>query len=243
MTKEFKRQKPDSPEARQRNRSEELRTLEKNLGIKFRNKELLDQALTHPSHVGKSGRDNARLEFLGDSVLGLSISHLLYAKNTQADEGGLTKWKSHLVSTKFFAKIAGDLRLGDALEVGHGERRLGPPTPSMLAATFEAVIGAYYLDNGFEKTFKFIEALYVPYLSVPDQDEENYKGVLQEVLQRKYREQPRYVVAAERGPAHARVFEVKVLFRGKVFGIGAANSKKEAERLAAQEALTILGRD
>lgn len=220
-----------------------LHGLAKALKIKFKNIQLLDQALTHPSHVSRNGGDNARLEFLGDSVLGLAISHLLYEKNQESNEGDLTKWKSYLVSTKFFAKIAQELELGDFLQVGHGQKRPGLPTPLMLAAAFEGVVGALYLDNGFSKVYFFIERLYVPYLTVPEREEENYKGVLQEVLQRKYKEQPRYVVSAEHGPAHARLFEVRVFFRGKVFGIGSGNSKKEAERLAAKEALEILGRD
>ncbi len=224
-------------------RLQELAKLEEHLRIKFKDKMLLNQALTHPSYVAKDGKDNGRLEFLGDSFIGLTISHLLYDRNPKSDEGELTKWKSYLVSSKFFAELPETILLGKHLQVGPGERRSGPPTASMLAATLESVVGALYLDNGYQKTFKFIENLYLPYLKIAEKEEENFKGVLQELLQRKYKEQPQYDLVGEEGPDHAKTFEVQVSFRGKVFGIGHGSSKKEAEKEAAKEALGILGRE
>jgi len=233
------RRKPNLPKP-----SDEMASLEKRLGVKFKNKTLLSQALTHPSHAPQTGMDNARLEFLGDSVLGLAISDILYHGSPKSDEGDMTKSKSHLVSTKFFSDLALKLSLDKFIKVGSGEKRFGTLTPSMLAALFESVIGAMYLDQGFQKTFKFIEGLYEPLLKGPAPVEDlNHKGALQEILQRKYKEQPRYEMIRESGPGHAKTFEVQVSFRGKIFGIGKGNSKKDAEMEAAREALTVLGKE
>lgn len=222
---------------------EHLRTLEDRIKIKFKSKELLEQALTHPSVAAKGKGDNARLEFLGDSIIGLAVSHILYENNPMSNEGELTRWKSHLVSSKFLSELAEALRLGHYLRIGGSEKRFSRPTPSMMEAAFEAFIGALYLDAGFEKTFHFLEELFQAHLKIPEKEEKNPKGLLQEVLQQKYKEQPYYAVIAEKGPPHARIFEIQVLFRGKVFGTGKGRNKKDAEQEAAREALTLLARE
>jgi ribonuclease-3 len=225
-----------------------LSSLQAKLRINFQDVTLLNLALTHPSYPssGQSPgetKDNARLEFLGDSVLGLVVSHLLYRENRDADEGKLTKWKSHLVSTKFLAGLAESLQLAKFLQVGEYEKRNPVFSPSVLAATFESVLGALYLDSGFDSAFKFLEKLFHSHLKILEGEEENPKGLLQEALQKKYKEQPYYSVVDEYGPSHTRMFEVQVVFRGKVFGSGKGRSKKEAEKEAAYEALKILGKD
>lgn len=227
----------------EKGRAQSLASLQTALKIKFKNIGLLNQALTHPSFSTKEGEDNARLEFLGDSVLGLTVSHLLYEENPKSDEGELTQWKSHLVSTKFLADLAELLHLEKFLQVGGFEKRGPAVSPSMLAATFEAVLGAIYLDGGFSDAFHFLEKLFRPHLKIMEGEKENPKGYLQELLQRKYRQQPHYTVIEESGPSHAKMFEVQVSFRGKVFGSGRGQSKKEAEKAAAREALEILGRE
>lgn len=241
--KNQKNRKPDKPE--------ESLSLEKKLDIVFKNKKLLLLALTHPSYAhenqkgNKKEAHNERLEFLGDSFLGLAISHLLYEKNPQADEGILSQMKSHLVSTKFLAEIAEKLDLRQFLQIGKG-RVTGLPTSSMMADALEALIGSLYLDQGYEKAFLWIKKIFRSHLKDSEKEEDNYenhKGQLQELLQRKYKSQPVYRLAAEYGPDHSKTFEVNVLFRGKIFGVGVGKSKKEAEMKAAHQALSLLSRE
>jgi ribonuclease-3 len=239
------RKKPKKSSQR-KTKKEGFSSLEKLLQIKFKNKSLLEEALTHPSFVRQEGGKphNERLEFLGDALLGLTISQLLYEKNKNANEGELTKAKSHLVSLQFLSQLAQKFELSKYLKIGDAEKKTHLPSPSMLADAFEALLGAFFLDQGYEKSRKLVKRLYLSNLKIENKRlEENYKGVLQEILQKKYKEYPQYELVGEYGPDHAKIFEVKVLFRGKVFGIGKGKSKKEAEKEAAKEALAILGRE
>lgn len=242
-TSRRKEQKPGKPAA--------LSVLEKKLNINFKNKKLLSLALTHPSfaHENQQGNKkeahNERLEFLGDSFLGLAISHLLYEKNPHVDEGVLSRMKSHLVSTKFLAEVAEKLDFRVFLQIGKG-RSVGLPTSSMMADALEAFIGALYLDQGYEKGFAWIKKIFKVYFKESEEEDNNYdnhKGLLQELLQRKYKSQPVYCLAAEYGPDHSKTFEVNVLFRGKIFGVGVGKSKKEAEMKAAHQALSLIARE
>jgi ribonuclease-3 len=214
-----------------------LKKLEKKLKTNFKNKKLLRQALTHKSYAHMSGikEDNERLEFLGDSVLNLVISEYLYHRYPAYDEGKLTKVKSSLVNRKSLLLWAKRLSLGDYLLVSEEEEAAGGrQRASLLSNALEAIIGAVYQDQDWEKAKKFIMGQISTLKGIRKVD---YKSRLQELIQKRYRILPEYKVKTESGPAHKKFFEIEVKVKSRIFGRGAGWSKKTAEQEAAKKAL------
>lgn len=218
--------------------------LEAKIGYGFRDRTLLRQALTHRSHVHVTGHEriesNERLEFLGDSVLGMVVNEYLYHHYTGKEEGDLTKIKSLLVCGATLAKVGERAGLGDHLLLSRSEAGTGGrKRESILADATEAVIGAIYLDGGLEEAKEFVRRhiLINVEASLQERTHRNYKSLLQEQLQARYKVPPRYKVSYTTGPDHARRFTVKVTLKGTVLGVGSGTSKKQAEQRAAESAL------
>jgi ribonuclease-3 len=227
-------------------KSSPLRSLQTSIAYRFHNMQLLTQALTHRSYLHQSneeGEDNERLEFLGDSVIELSVSHLLLARFPHIAEGGLSKARAVLVKEATLASLARRVGLGEALQLGRGEEETGGrEKDSILAGGFEALAAAIYLDGGYKEAFQVIEKLYTSLLEgmkgeLQDQD---FKTRLQEYTQRHLNNTPHYIVTDEEGPDHDKTFEVVISIGGKTWGMGRGRSKKEAEQRAAEETLRSL---
>lgn len=228
-------------------KKDHIQQLEKRIEYCFLNKALLMQALTHRSYaVEQTPRvsDNERLEFLGDAVLDLLISHMLFCKyGDEYREGDLSRMRAFLVNETQLAKQAGVIGLASYLLLGKGEARAGGQNKaSILADAFEALVGAIYLDGGIEPAFCFVrrcfDGLIDKALSLGM--EQDYKTNLQEVTQRLYHEIPAYVVEEISGPDHEKVFTVALYFRGDILARATGHSKKEAEQQAAKIALETL---
>ncbi len=224
-------------------RLKRLTALQEKLHYAFRNPDLLSTALTHRSHVNENPQlgasDNERLEFLGDAVLGLCVSDLLMKKHADFDEGTLSKIRSLLVNEKPLADLAAELGLGDCLLLGRGEDHSGGRTKeSLLANALEAVIAAIYLDSSFSKTKTIIKKLMGPLLNDEALNAQcfDYKTVLQELCQKKYKSAPLYTLLESRGPDHDKIFEVEVTVGPDIRQIGHGKSKKDAQKQAAQKA-------
>jgi len=223
-----------------------LDALETRLGYIFRDKELLGLSLTHPSVAHEQGgavQHNQRLEFLGDAVLQLVLTTELYQKFPGVDEGPLTKARAHMVNRRTLADQGRHLRLGEHLVMSRGEEfNRGRERPSALADAFEALLGAIYLDGGFEAARNFITHQFQHHFgeleAIPNL--ENPKGELQEMLQARSPEPVQYELASVSGPDHDRLFECAVYYRGEELGRGMGKSKKEAESKAALKALLSL---
>ena len=214
-----------------------LKNLEKKLKINFKNKKLLQRALTHKSYAYMYGikEDNERLEFLGDSVLNLVISEYLYQRYPAYDEGKLTKLKSSLVNRKSLLVWAKKLSLGEYLLVSEEEEAAGGrQRESLLSNALEAIIGAIYQDQDWDKVRKFILGQISTLKGIRKAD---YKSRLQELIQKKYKILPEYRVKTESGPAHKKFFEIEVRVKNRLFGRGTGWSKKAAEQKAAKETL------
>jgi ribonuclease-3 len=228
----------------------DIPALEARLGHRFDDEELLRTALTHRSHVYRSGQErlqsNERLEFLGDSVLGLIVNEHLYRSFPERSEGELTKIKSLIVSRAVLGRAAEGVHLGRYLILAPGEVDAGGrKRASILSDAFEAVLGAMYLDGGLEPVRGFVSRELLDSLeeTLADHRLANYKSQLQERIQAHFKTPPRYKVSATSGPDHAKKFVVEVLVRGQVLGRGEGNSKKLAEQRAAREALHSLAED
>jgi ribonuclease-3 len=226
-----------------------LKGLQKRIAHRFRDKQLLIEALTHRSYLhgrNEAGKDNERLEFLGDSVIELAVSHLLLRRFPCMDEGGLSKTRALLVKEATLASLARRVRLGKALRLGRGEEETGGrEKDSILAGGLEALVAAVYLDSGYAEALRVIEGLYALLLEemngeLKDQD---FKTRLQEYMQKHLDTTPRYIVTDEEGPDHAKTFGVVITIGGKAYGSGRGKSKKEAEQRAAEEALRSLQED
>ncbi len=220
------------------------------LGYTFRDPALVLQAFRHSSyvneHVGASLEDNERLEFLGDAVLDLAVSHLLMEKNREANEGELSRFRSMVVDEAGLHDVATRLELGRYLLLGKGEdQSLGRQKPSILADVTEALIGAVYLDGGFDITKKVIEKLFAPLLKKLETDDlvQDFKSLLQEFTQQAFKSLPKYRLTEETGPAHDKVFRIALAVNGIVMAEGKGKSKKEAEQRAAKEAFFSLKED
>ena len=225
-----------------------LGEFEKTYGITFGNQALLKLALTHRSYLHVTGagpRDsNERLEFLGDSVLGLVTSEHLYKRNPGEHEGQLTKTKSLLVSKAILSRRALAMGLGRFVLMSHSEIESGGRQRlSILADAFESVIGAVYLDQGFGAARTFIERwlLREARVIVADKRHTNYKSHLQEYVQSTFRTHPVYRIRSAMGPDHSKQFMVEVMVGRKVLGEGRGRNKKEAEQAAARHALEQVG--
>jgi ribonuclease III len=227
-------------------RREQLRDLEEDLGYLFENVSLLDTALTHKSYANEAAlpglEDNERLEFLGDAVLDLAVSHLLYDARPALSEGEMSKIRAQLVKEESLEQIARSFSLGTFLRLGRGEEHTGGrQKASILANTFEALVAAIYRDGGFDLAFQFVEGIFRPALdrTRPEADRD-YKTRFQEFAQARYGKAPTYRLVGESGPDHDKAFEVEILVGRRVLGRGKGRSKKEAEQRAAQDALEIL---
>jgi len=220
-----------------------MKSLEKRIDYKFRNSLLLAEALTHPSlayETQKPHFDNQRLEFLGDAVLQVVLTNELYHLFPKFAEGRLTKLRSRLVSRKALQKFAITFKLGKYLMIGKGEEASGGrERPSTLADAFEALVGAVYLDGGIDSAQKFIlKACKEDLESVAEAPTEiNPKGELQEILQGLSTRSPGYRIVSQEGPDHCRIFVANVEWGGQTLGTGSGASKKDAEALAAKNAL------
>jgi ribonuclease-3 len=230
--------------------NKEFETLYEELGYTFRDAALVLQAFRHSSYVneqmGAGLEDNERLEFLGDAVLDLAVSHLLMEKNGEADEGELSRFRSMVVDETGLYDVATRLELGRYLLLGKGEdQSLGRQKPSILADVTEALIGAIYLDGGFDITKKIIEKLFSPLLKKVRSDDlvQDFKSLLQEFTQQMFKSLPKYRLTEETGPAHDKVFRIALAVNGIVLAEGMGKSKKEAEQHAAKEAFFRLKED
>lgn len=224
----------------------QLAALEERLGVRFRDRSLLDLALRHGSFSHERGRDPAksyeRLEFLGDAVLSLVVSDDLYRRRPDMDEGGLAKHRARLVNEGALASVARRLNLGRYLLLGKGEEKGGGRhRPSMLADAVEAVIGAVYIDSGYGVSHAVVSRWLGDMAEDIQRSTDDFKSQLQERLQRRG-QMPRYRITQEEGPDHARTFVAAVEAGGKALGEGRGKSKKEAEMAAAAEALNRLER-
>ncbi|MFQ5877146.1 MAG: ribonuclease III [Acidobacteriota bacterium] len=225
-----------------------LAALEARLGYRFRDRSLLQRALTHSSYANekKAGADNEALEFLGDAALGFLVAELLLDRFPGMDEGGLSKLKAYLVSRSNLAAaarrlgIGSQLRLGRTLARGEGRRR-----SSILGNALEAVIAAVHLDGGDAPARAFVASLFGEQLASLDRltvEGKDHKTALQEALQASGRAAPRYSVEATEGPPHRPTFHVALSVGGEVLGRGRGRNKKEAAQRAARQALRRLGR-
>lgn len=219
-----------------------LDSLEKMLGVTFRNIQILKQALIHRSYLherpGVPTPSNERLEFLGDAILGMIVTERLYECFPKWPEGELTKLRAALVRKETLDHLAVELNLGKYLFLGRGEAKSGGRAkPSNLASALEAVLGAIYLDQGMQAACAFTLRLLDPIIESHTKAPADYKSTLQELLRSLGRLGPSYRVAATCGPNHARRFTVEVLEGDTVLGAGSGHSKKAAEMAAAQAAL------
>jgi ribonuclease III len=226
-----------------------LAELEARLGYSFRDQKLGETALTHTSWLNESSAldrsDNERLEFLGDAVLALVVSDLLMRRLPNSAEGDLTRARAALVSEGGLARTAVALDLGRWIFLGRGEERTGGRArPSILANALEALMGAVYLDGGFEQAVAVAARLFaVEVLDVEQHARLDYKSRLQERAQALLQTAPVYQVVAETGPDHDKRFEVAILLVGREWGRAIGRSKKEAEQSAAAVALDALQRE
>lgn len=226
----------------------QLRAIERRLGYHFRNPELLAHALKHRSFVyanqGRGLESNERLEFLGDAVLDLVVAESLFRRFPEQREGNLTQMKSVAVSRAVLARKAGELGF-EAFVLLSNEERLssGGRQPSILSDAFEAVIGAMYLDGGLEPSRRFIERVVLQGLGavIAEEEHTNFKSKLLEHTQGLGAGHPKYQVSSEEGPEHCKVFSVEVIVTGQLMGQGRGLSKKEAQQMAAKDALRRLG--
>ncbi len=230
-------------------RQQELTTLSERLGISFRDLSLLDQALTHTSYANESVHrkvvHNERLEFLGDAVLELSTSTYLFKQFPMMPEGNLTKARASVVCEAALHRRAAEVDLGAFLLLGNGEQATGGrERPSILADAFEAVIGALYLDQGWQAASDYVvRQLRVELLEIEHgQSIKDYKTMLQELIQRHPGQHVVYELLSATGPDHAKEFKVAVRVNGLAYGVGVGRSKKAAEQNAAQKALPKLQR-
>ncbi len=216
------------------------------IGYQFRDRQLLLTALTHRSfaneHPDLERSDNEKLEFLGDAVLDLVVGHLLMEKYPQAREGELSVTRSQVVSEAGLAEVAAQLGFGEWLFLGKGEDQTGGRfKPSLLADAFEAVVAAVYLDGGFPAAWQLIDALLPERIdNVELTGYYDHKTRLQERAQALLKTTPTYTVEDERGPDHAKVFEISVSIKGREWARAEGRSKKEAEQRAAAAAAFLL---
>jgi len=219
----------------------ELAALEERIGVRFRDRSMLDLALRHGSFSHEKGRDPGksyeRLEFLGDAVLSLVVADDLYRLHPDMDEGGLAKQRARVVNEAALASVARRLNIGPYILLGRGEEKGGGrQRQSLLADAVESVIGAVYIDSGYGVVHHLVTRWLGELGEVIERAGEDFKSQLQERLQRR-RQMPRYRIAQEEGPDHARTFVAVVEASGKPLGEGRGKSKKEAEQVAAAEAL------
>ncbi len=224
--------------------SEKFTTLQKKIAVEFKNLNMLKNAFIHRSYLNEhksfQGQSNERLEFLGDSVLSIIVSKHLFEKLPDSPEGELTQDRAALVRTETLASLAKDLNLGEYLYLSKGEEDTGGRTNiSILANTYEALVGAIFLDCGIDSAQKFIkDTILVNWKKLLKNAVYDNKSKLQEVLQRLYHESPTYNLVSTWGPDHSKSFEMGVYMGQKILGHGVGKNKQEAAQKAAQDALS-----
>lgn len=221
---------------------------EKKIGFEFKNKDLLTQAFLHRSYLNEHSDidldHNERVEFLGDAVLELVVTDFLYKKFPKRPEGDLTAYRAALVNTITISDVAKELGFDDYLLLSKGEAKdMGKARSSILANTFESVIGALYLDQGYVSAEKFIHTFLIPKLDyiIAQGLWRDAKSYVQEKAQETEGVTPSYKVVGESGPDHEKVFTSAIYFGNKKIAEGSGKSKQEAETSAAREALTVMG--
>jgi len=225
-----------------------IEELEQKIGYAFHNKELVKTALTHSSYSNEIKHKekvtcNERLEFLGDSVLSLIVSDFIYKNYNHFNEGILTRVRANVVCENSLFELASEIELGKYLFLGHGELiSEGRKRKSIIADAFEALLAAIYLDGGIEEARKFL----LPRIKNPIEKaatglNEDYKSLLQKIVQQTPEEILEYELVSEEGPPHDRYFTFNVKLNSNVLGTGRGRSKREAEQLAAREALILFG--
>ena len=224
-----------------------IKELESAIGYQFRDISLLENALAHSSYANErwhnSLRSNERLEFLGDSILGMIVADHLYRNFPDRPEGELTRMRADMVCEQSLAVVANRIKLGSHLMLGHGEEQGGGRNRnSILADAVESVIAACYLDGGYEAALKFVNTFILSDIPVVKYHNADYKTALQEKVQQKKNQVLSYHLVGEEGPDHDKRFRVEVQLNGTVVGTGTGTSKKRAEQDAARVALEELFR-
>ena len=222
-----------------------IKDLEAAIGYHFQNISLLQNALTHSSYANERWHNsllsNERLEFLGDSILGMLVAEYLYRNFPDRPEGELTRMRADMVCETTLAAVANTIHLGDHLLLGHGEEQGGGRTrDSILADAVESVIAASFLDGGMEAAERFIRRFILVQVPVTKLHNADYKTQLQELVQQKRNQVLTYLLAGESGPDHDKQFDVQVALNGTVVGSGRGSSKKRAEQDAARNAIAAL---
>ncbi|HUV72192.1 MAG TPA: ribonuclease III [Clostridia bacterium] len=232
-----------------KSKNNQFKQLEKNLNFSFKNQKLLKQALIHRSFLNevreKKLSSNERLEFLGDAILEFWVSDQLFRRFSEFPEGKMTFVRTHLVRTETLAKLGRNLQLGQFLLMSKGEELGdGRENPVLLANTFEALLGAIFLDQGLEKAAEFLKSQFEPLLSKisPETTFKDNKSLLQELVQAKGQPTPSYRLISSAGPDHQKIFTMGVYVGERFLAQGTDKSKQEAEEEAAQKALEILGK-
>ncbi len=224
-----------------------IKDLEAAIGYRFQNIMLLQNALSHSSYANEhwhnSLMSNERLEFLGDSVLGMVVAEHLYRNFPDRPEGELTRMRADMVCEQALAAVANRLDLGKHLLLGHGEEQGGRNRASILADAVESVIAASFLDGGMDAARAFIEKFILCDVPVTRLHNMDYKTALQELVQQKKNQQLSYALIGESGPDHNKRFDVAVSLNGEQIGQGSGSSKKRAEQDAARVALEALSKD
>lgn len=227
----------------------DLEKLQKELGYQFQNQDLLFRALVHRSFSYENpdvSVDNETLEFLGDSVLGLAISHLLLELFPRYDEGGLSRLRSSIVNERELAQIATSIQLGDYLLLGRGEELSGGrQKASLLANALEALLAAVYLDGGLDSAVRLVKKMFHAYLENREEYlltalDKDFKTQLQEITQARLKLTPNYYLESEEGPDHNKTFYMRVAVGEHVLAHGAGKSKKEAQQEAARKAIELI---
>ncbi|MBI4268566.1 ribonuclease III [Candidatus Uhrbacteria bacterium] len=227
----------------------DLSAIQKTIGHKFKNLDLLRQAMVHRSYLNENPGfplgHNERLEYLGDAVLELVVTDYLYHTFPHANEGDMTNWRASLVNSKMLAEIASTIDIDSSLYLSRGESRDkgSKARQYILTNAFEALIGALYLDKGYKAGEKFIHTFVIPRLPTVFEKglDVDPKSKFQEIAQEKLRVTPHYEVIEEKGPDHARWFKVGVFLGKECVGMGEGTSKQEAQVSAAEKALEVKG--
>ena len=226
-----------------------IEQLEKTIKYSFKDKGIIKTALTHSSYANEQKarkvvcQCNERLEFLGDSVLSLVVSEFIYVKYMDKPEGDLTKIRASVVCSRSLASLANEINLGAYLYLGKGEEETGRTNPKILENAFEALLAAIYLDSGHSKEIvaRFLLPIIEKEITFASKDEmaHDYKTSLQQFVQAIGTDKLQYLCVKETGPDHAKIFEVEVRLNSNVIGHGSGKTKREAEQMAAKEALTL----
>jgi len=224
-----------------------LPELQDKLGYFFKDPMLLKKALIHSSYANERNTSgflsNERLEFLGDSLLGMIVALLIYEKCPKLSEGKMTKLRAELVCEKSLASLAAKMNIGSYLLLGRGEESGGGRNrPSILSDAFEAVLAAVYLDGGFEPVKRLVFEIFSTFVENPGEVISDYKTMLQELVQEKSGHILKYDLIDAHGPDHNKYFTIAVVLNGKTIGIGTGRSKKSAEQEAAKEAVSVYKR-